>query len=102
MPPRPRHLPGPPRLAVGGERRGGWRVGDRNGCRRDYVWNLFFFGATQATIIWMESNAQSELVLAAGGAIYGIPVGIVLGIVIGLAVLLTERGSEKPADAVKL
>jgi len=41
--------------------------------------------------------------LAAGGAIYDIPVGIVLGIVIGLAVLLTERWSEKlVADAVKL
>jgi len=51
----------------------------------------------------MESNAQSELVLAAGGAISGIPVGIVVGIVIGLAVLLTERWSEKlVADAVKL
>ena len=56
---------------------------------------LLFFGATQAVIAWMESNAQSNFVLAAGGAIYGIPVGIVLGIVIGVAVLLTERWSGK-------
>ena len=55
---------------------------------------LFFSGATEAVIAWMESNAQSNFVLVAGGAIYGIPVGIVLGIVIGVAVLLTERWSR--------
>jgi Caspase domain len=57
---------------------------------------LYAAGAVGSVIAWMEHNARSDIVLAAGGAIYGIPVGVVLGVVIGAALLLTERWSGKP------
>ena len=52
---------------------------------------LYETGATDLAVAWMEQSTQSNTLLAAAGAIYGVPVGMVLGVVIGAGVLLTER-----------
>jgi hypothetical protein len=52
---------------------------------------LYATGAIGLITAWMENNFDSIMVLAAGGAIYGVPAGIVLGVVVGAGVLLTER-----------
>ena len=57
---------------------------------------LYAAGAVGAVLAWMEHNASNDMVLAAGGAIYGIPVGIVVSIGIGTGLLLTERWSREP------
>lgn len=57
---------------------------------------LYALGIVGTVIHWMEDNPKDVTVLAAGGAIYGIPVGFVLGVVIGLALILTQAWSRKP------
>lgn len=57
---------------------------------------LYQLGIVAVITDYLMGNADSMIVMAKGGAIYGFPVGIVLGIVIGAAVILTERWSQKP------
>jgi hypothetical protein len=57
---------------------------------------LFATGAIRTILGWMQHNAEDSTILAAGGAIYGVPFGIVLGVVIGAGVLLTEKWTGIP------
>jgi hypothetical protein len=57
---------------------------------------LYQLGMVDIIIEYLRGNRGNMIVMAKGGALYGLPVGIVLGIVIGAAVIFTERWSQKP------
>lgn len=57
---------------------------------------LYLLGIVDAVVAWLSDNSQSNIILAVGGAIYGVPVGLSLGIVIGAAIALTGRLTGKP------
>jgi uncharacterized caspase-like protein len=63
---------------------------------------LSVVGAVRADTNWLHQHSHDYWVLAAGGAIYGIPVGAILGSVIGAAITLTEKWSEKPVVLTNL
>ena len=63
---------------------------------------LYIVGAVRADTDWLHQHSHDYWVLAAGGAIYGIPVGAILGSVIGAAIILTEMWSEKPVVLTNL
>ena len=58
----------------------------------------FFYvvGTVRWDTEWLHQHWFDYRILAAGGAIYGIPVGAILSSVIGVALILTEKWSEKP------
>lgn len=60
---------------------------------------LYALGIVDTVRLWLKQNETDNLVMAVGGAIYGIPVGFVLGVIIGLAIVLTQKWSSKPVFA---